>query len=289
MKTIGNKTESFKAPLIVCHYNLSELAYFQEITDLNHSPIIFIAGMPRSGSMWTYNVCRRLITAVGKTPWPDEVPLDESPAIQHALSHPPASGQVYCIKTHFQIPVGKPHMRIICNYRDIRDATLSYMRFMKCTFEQALAAARGGMQLTDHYLESQDPNVLPIPYDMMINQPQQTISTLAGFLSIPVEAAEIENIAQSLSREAVARQLEKLKTDRQDIENSNKDSLALGKLSSVPNLDGSSRLHDSSTGFQTNHISSNKDGEWRKAFSSEEQEKLMAVASDWLLRYNFIP
>ena len=42
---------------------------------MNHSPIIFIAGMPRSGSMWTYNVCRRLITAMGNTPWPDEVPL----------------------------------------------------------------------------------------------------------------------------------------------------------------------------------------------------------------------
>jgi len=148
--------------------------------------------MPRSGSMWTYNVCRRLITAADKKPWPDEVPLDESPAIQHALSQPPAPDQIYCIKTHFQIPVGKPHMRIICNYRDIRDATLSYMRFMKCSFEQALAVAQGSMELTNHYLQPQDSNVLPLRYDTIINQPQQTISSLARFLSLPTEPVEIE-------------------------------------------------------------------------------------------------
>ena len=237
--------------------------------------------------MWTYNVCRRLITAADKTPWPDEVPLDESPAIQHALSHPPAPNQVYCIKTHFQIPVGKPHMRIICNYRDIRDATLSYMRFMKCPFEQALAVAQGSMQLTDHYLQPQDQNILPIRYDVMINQPQQTIISLAEFLSMPVAPAEIENIAQSLSRDSVARQLEKLRTGNQAIEGTITDPATSGPLSSAPNLDGSFRLHDSRTGFQTDHISSNRDGEWREVFSSEEQEQLMAVATDWLQRYNF--
>jgi len=251
----------------------------QRIIPLNHSPIIFIAGMPRSGSMWTYNVCRRLITAADKKPWPDEVPLDESPAIQHALSQPPAPDQIYCIKTHFQIPVGKPHMRIICNYRDIRDATLSYMRFMKCSFEQALAVAQGSMELTNHYLQPQDSNVLPLRYDTIINQPQQTINSLARFLSLPTEPVEIEKIEQSLSRESVARQLETLKAGKQDIS---------GNLSSAPNMDGSFRLHDSNTGFQTDHISSNMDGEWREAFSTEEQEKLMAVATDWLQRYNFI-
>jgi hypothetical protein len=123
---------------------------------------------------------------------------------------------------------------------------------------------------------------------MMINQPQQTISTLAKFLSLPAEPADIENIAQSLSRDSVARQLEKLKTGKQNIEGAATDPLASGKLSSAPNLDGSFRLHDSSTGFQTDHISSNRDGEWREVFSNGEQEKLMVIAADWLHRYNFI-
>ena len=160
---------------------------------------------------------------------------------------------------------------------------------MKCPFEQALAVAKSSMQLTDHYLQAQDPNVLAIRYDTMINQPRQTISTLAGFISMLVEPADIETIEQSLSRDAVARQLEKLKTGKQDIEGTATDPLAPGKLSSAPNLDGSFRLHDSSTGFQTNHISSNRDGEWREVFNNEEQEKLMAIATNWLQRYNFIP
>lgn len=236
--------------------------------------------------MWTYNVCRRLIATAGKTPWPDDVPLDESPAIKHALSNPPGPTQVYCIKTHHQIPVGQPHMRIICNYRDIRDAMLSYMRFTKCSFEKGLAAARGSMALTDHYLQPQHPHVLPIRYDAIINQPQQTIDALARFLSLPAGTAEIEDIAQSLSRAAVAQQLEKLDTGTQSAEQAGAG--AAGNVSSAPNLDGSFRLHDHRTGFQTNHISSGGDGEWREVFSSEEQEQLMAAAVDWLGRYNFI-
>ena len=153
--------------MITGHYSTNHAC--QEATALNHSPIIFIAGMPRSGSMWTYNVCRKLITAAGKTFWPDEVPLDESPVIEHALAHPPEPNQVYCIKTHFRVPVGQPHMRIICNYRDIRDATLSYMRFMKCSFEKGLSVARGSMELTDHYLRQEHSHVLPVRYDGIVS------------------------------------------------------------------------------------------------------------------------
>lgn len=239
--------------------------------------------------MWTYNVCRSLIVAAGKEPWPEEVPLDESPAIQHALAHPPAANQVYCIKTHFRIPVGKPHMLIICNYRDIRDATLSYMRFMKCTFEKALAAARGSMELTDHYLQPRDPHVLPIRYDAILDQPQQTISTLAGFLSLRVSPQEIAHIAESLSRETVARKISQLDTEKQGSESSGTNNRPQGKISSAPNLDGSFRLHDSSTGFQTGHISSGEDGEWRNILSSAEQEKLLEISIDWLQRYDFAP
>ncbi len=254
----------------------------QEITALNHSPIIFIAGMPRSGSMWTYNVCRKLITAAGKTPWPDEVPLDESPAIQHALSRPPAPNQVYCIKTHFKIPVGKPHIQLICNYRDIRDATLSYMRFMKCSFEKALAVAQGSMELTDHYLQQSHPHVYPLPYGLMVSNPKETIRSLANFLSLPVTDATIGDIARSLSQDAVRRHVEKIESHRQDTESGKSRT-----YSTAQNLDGSLRIYDHTTGFQSNHIGSGKDGEWRDMFTSEQQAELMAVTADWLTRYGF--
>lgn len=232
--------------------------------------------------MWTYNVCRKLIVVAGKAPWPDEVPLDESPAIQHALSHPPPPNQVYCIKTHFQIPVGKPHMQLICNYRDIRDATLSYMRFMKCSFEKALAVAQGSMELTDHYLQPSSTQVFPVRYDTMISDPQDTIRSLADFLSLPVTDSAIEDIAHTLSRDAVRRHVEKIESHRQDTESGESKT-----YSTTQNMDGSLRVYDHTTGFQSNHIGSGKDGEWRDVFTNEQQTELMAITADWLTRYGF--
>lgn len=251
---------------------------------MDHSPIIFIAGMPRSGSMWTYNVCRQLITAAGKHPWPETIPQDETPAIRHALAHPPARDQVYCIKTHFEIPVGKPHMRIICNYRDVRDAMLSYMRFMKCPFDKALAVARGCMHITDHYLERPHPDVLPLRYDDIVNRPVEAIRTLAVFLALPAQEETIAEIAQALSREQVRRRLEKLSPGGQAEAET---ATVSGEVATVRNLDGSERTYDPATGFQANHISSNSDGEWRQVFTTGQQDELISVTAEWLSRYGF--
>jgi len=227
--------------------------------------------------------------AAGKRPWPEEVPQDEAPAIRQALENPPAPDQVYCIKTHFEVPVGKPYIRIICNYRDVRDAMLSYMRFMKCSFDKALSVARGSMKITNHYLEQKHPDVLPVRYDDIISSPQETIRLLAKFLSLTVTDKKIEDIARSLSREEVRRHLENMESQRTDAETAQEENGQPGALTTAQNLDGSVRVYDHATGFQTNHISSNSDGEWREVFSNEEKERLMAVATDWLQRYNFIP
>jgi len=111
---------------------------------------IFVAGMPRAGSMRTYNVVRRLIVLAGKSPWPERVPTDERSIIEDAFSKPAGDGRVYCIKTHYAIPLDRPDITILCNIRDIRDATLSFMRFMKCPFDVALESARESMKITDH-------------------------------------------------------------------------------------------------------------------------------------------
>lgn len=242
---------------------------------MEHSPIIFVAGMPRSGSMWTYNVCRKLIVAAGKSPWPEAVPQDETPLIKEALSRPPEPGQVYCIKTHFQVPVGQPHMRIICNYRDVRDALLSYMRFMKCSFDKGLSVARGCMAITDHYLQQPHPHVFPVRYDHMTGNPDKVIASLAEFLALTVSHEDIVEIEQALSRSAVKKHLASIESRQHTTGNM------------ARNLDGSVRAYDETTGFQSDHISGGSDGEWRDVLSSEQQAELMATCSDWLTRYEF--
>lgn len=207
--------------------------------------------------------------------------------IKEALSRPPDRDQVYCIKTHFQIPVGKPHMRIICNYRDVRDAMLSYMRFMKCSFEKGLAVARGSMALTDHYLRQPHPQVLPVRYDAIISHSQETIQDMAEFLGLPLPDSTLEEIAQSLSREEVKRHLRQIESLGLDQEGKLLDESKSNEFSSARNLDGSFRIYDHSTGFQTNHISSNKDGEWREVLTDSQQAALITATREWLVRYDF--
>ena len=53
----------------------------------------------------------------------------------------------------------------------------------------------------------------------------------------------------------------------------------------VNNIDGSFRIIDKKTRFQSNHITSRKEGEWCDVLLEEQKEEEMKVASDWLNKY----
>jgi hypothetical protein len=55
----------------------------------------------------------------------------------------------------------------------------------------------------------------------------------------------------------------------------------------VQNHDGSYRIFHKMTGFQSNHITDTKTGEWQKVFSAEEQKVLIHLTSDWLENYGY--
>ena len=248
---------------------------------------IFVAGMPRAGSMWTYNVARQLITLAGKAPWPEQVPPDERPAIEEALSKPAGPGRVYCIKTHFAIPTDRKNIKIICNFRDIRDATLSFMRFMKCPFATALESARESMKITDYYLRSGSRSVMPVDYDDVVGASSSAVAKIADFIGVQASDNEINRIAHHLSRERVAVRLEKLAIEA----TGHPGTIATGSNTQMQtrlrNVDGSYRVLDYKTGFQTGHITSSQTGEWREAFTAEQQYALNKLLGDWLLRYGF--
>ena len=241
---------------------------------------LFIAGMPRAASMWTYNVTRRLIRAAGMRPVPEKIPLDETRIIQQALSGRAGAGAVYCVKTHVALPMDRPDIRIICNIRDIRDATLSFMRFTRCSFDAALESARDAMRITDHYFGKGSLNVLPVDYDDILAEPVAVAGRIAAFIGAEVAAREVEAIVQALSRERVQASLRKLAPGAE----------SAGRAApQIRNMDGSYRLCDAETGFQSNHITSRGSGEWKEAFTPEQRQRLNALLGDWLQRYGYAP
>jgi len=248
---------------------------------------IFVAGMPRAGSMWTYNVVRRLLVLAGMTPWPDKVPVNERPIIKKAFSRPAGAGRVYCIKTHYAIAIDRPDTRILCNFRDIRDATLSFMRFMKCPFEQALESARESMKITDHYLRAGAPSVLPVDYDDIATAAPSVVARIADFIGVEAGAAEINDIVEQLSRGRMQARLERLHDVAVNQAGEIQSRALAGRYASIRNTDGSYRVFDTETGFQSDHITSTHSGEWREAFTAEQQRILNELLGEWLRRYGF--
>jgi hypothetical protein len=244
---------------------------------------IFVSSMPRAGSMWTYNITRALLRAAGLQPLPEEVPVDTSTFISRAFEEPPAENQVHCIKTHFVVehPEDDENTLIIVPYRDIRDCIVSYMNFMHCDFEYALNAMKH-WNPTDVYFEKKAGNILKIRYDDIVNESLQTIQTINDFVGTNVSFDQIENINEQFSRKKVKQKVDALIKTSAEQARAN-----TAVLDTTPNMDGTQRIFDKTTGFQAGHITSQKGGSWRKTLSESQQQSLLVETTDWLKKHGF--
>lgn len=244
---------------------------------------IFISSMPRAGSMWTYNITRALIQSAGLELIPQSVPTDTEPLVSEAFKKPPKENQVYCIKTHYVVepPQGDSHTLIIVPYRDIRDCIMSYMKFMNVDFEYAVRAMKH-WNPTDEYFKRQTDNILKIRYDQIVEKPLDTIHQIDKFIGAGVSRQNLEQINEQFSKKNVKKKVDDLNDIPVEQVPANS-----ATLSTVKTASGSYRVFDNSTGFQTGHISSRKDGHWREALSEDQKKLLMAETADWLLKHGF--
>lgn len=163
--------------------------------------------MPRSGSMWTYNVARSLINLSGQSFIPKDCMVDESSILLELSDSQPTDIDFACIKTHHCItPLDNSKVKFICNYRDVRDSMLSYMRFMKCGFDKAIDVVVGMMNLTDHYFKLKSSDVcLPIKYEELENNYHENIKLINEFLDLEVSDVDVNNLLEELSKKILGR------------------------------------------------------------------------------------
>lgn len=243
-------------------------------------PIVMVAGMPRTGSMWTYNVARRLIRAAGCTPWPVHIPPDPIPVFRQAMQFGVAASDVICIKVHSRFEGTVPGLKVLCNLRDVRDAITSYMRFTHRDFEDAIDGIEDSMALTDYYLGEARFDVLDIRYDDIMHRAVESIVRIGSFIGFPVSPEYAELIAGDYAREKVRSYVAELSEAGSD---RRKHAANLTQR----NSDGSVRLYDDSTGFQSGHVSDSQGGEWRTMLDASQQARLMALTGDWLARHGY--
>jgi hypothetical protein len=251
--------------------------------------IVFVAGMPRAGSMWTYNVVRAIYETRGWSVLPREIPISEQALIRQALKSEQKENEVYCIKTHWPLksPLRTKHdVRIICNLRDVRDACLSYMRFMHEDFDAGVSAMGEMMKITDYYLTRFGDGLLSVRYEDLTNTPLNVLENISGFLKVDLSENEKSAILKKFDKSNIQKKLQelpKIESDARvpvDAENGS-------RFDSVMNRDGTYRTYEKATGFQSNHITSSSDGEWKTYFDKGKAERLIELSREWLLRYGY--
>jgi hypothetical protein len=243
-------------------------------------PIVMVAGMPRTGSMWTYNVARRLIRAAGHTPWPVHIPPDPIPVFRQAMQFGIAASDVICIKVHSRFEGAVPGLKVLCNLRDIRDVIVSYMRFMHVDFDEVITGFEDSMALTDYYFQEARFDVLDVRYENIMLRAAETVTRIGFFLGFQVSPQQAEEIAGDYSRKKLRSYIAKLGDAGPDGETRKPGQ-------TQRNADGSVRFYDHTTGFQSGHVSDSQGGEWRTLLDASQQARLLALTGDWLARYGY--
>jgi hypothetical protein len=243
---------------------------------VREAKIVWVAGMPRCGSMWTYNVARALLAGDGHVVVPAQVPKLEAEVhaeAQRAIADPDPR-RIWVLKTHHAIPFGAKRSLVILPLRDPRDVVMSLMRFMRVPLGHATRQVDAWAALLDHYRRTLPPaQVLWLRYTDIALRPAGVVEEIARFLAVACAPATRDGLVAGLSKAAVRARLEKLAAGGAGADR-------------VTNPDGSIRLFDPESGFQTGHVSDYRDGDWRRVLPAADAALIAERYADFLVRHD---
>ena len=249
---------------------------------------LWVAGMMRSGSMWTFNVARAALRAAGRQVLPDPVPQadEEMFGFANQAKVDQDINKVWVLKVHSFIRKDAPRSGFINTRRDLRDALMSYMRFMLCDFDHALAAMVEAGEITEYYKSFESNMILHLRYEHIVNHPLDVARDIAEFCGVTLTEAGIANVVGQFEKARVERLI-------RDRENEIKQRADAGEVilesELVPQRFQSNvvRAFDPKTGFQSGHVSEYRDGSWRELLTQGQQQRMHAVLGDWLRRNGY--
>jgi hypothetical protein len=230
--------------------------------------IILNSGIPRSGTVWAFNVFRAVWQSAGvefrTEHWNCESDMHErlpriSPA-EHVLIH-----------THDFTPgldalARRPGVRSFFNYRDPRDVVVSQMQLHDIPFEIAA-------QMTTFAYKSLTcalavPGIMFLPYDHIIDHAPALIFQMAAKIDILLNFRMVNQIAESTSSGQHQRTMNRL--NRQTPSTG---SAEIGSLNT-----GARDIRYCKASLVTDrHIQSGRTGRWRDELTPDQQQHVCAI------------
>jgi hypothetical protein len=248
---------------------------------------VWVAGMPRAGSMWTFNVTRAALRNHGFKVLPEYTPKNDQDMLavyeQNIADDDPET--VFVLKTHSPILQDLSRSLFISNERDLRDAMISMMRFTRCGREGGLQRTLGMAAVVDYFHTFDPDKIIHLRYDDVIARPDQALASIITFLGLEPDPSLHDVIAefskervQKLIKQQHAKLVETIAVDPEKAQEN-----------AVFNNDGSARVYDHVTGFQGGHVSDYKDGSWREILPHDILTWLDNQLGQWFKRHGYPP
>jgi hypothetical protein len=238
-------------------------------------PLTLCTGILRSGSTWSFNVCRLMATAVAGR---ERKPIASSYLMVDQLDRflQTNGGKVpgpTVLKAHGLGPIGLEMVRTglakaVCTYRDPRDCVASMITFAGYTFEQAAEAI--ALALTDLDRYGAAGNTLFVRYEDMITDRLAQVRRIADYLGVTLDSNLLARIDEMSSLEQSKRICEQLESRPQEQLYRSMDH----------RVDPQTWLHD-------NHIQSGKAGRWKDEISADQAQTLQNLYAPWLSRLGY--
>jgi hypothetical protein len=242
------------------------------IETTSSTSMIFCTGMLRSGSTWSFNVCRLLAQVAGRQRnqpfWAGYLTLEQC---ERFLSQ--SNGRFpgpTVVKAHGLGPLAMRHLtmeqaKAVCTFRDPRDCVASLMQFTNERFDIACARILEGLRMLDLYPQDQ---TLFIHYEDLLGDRLAQVRKIAAHLSISPEESLLRRIDELTSIEK-SREICRDLTNRPDTQV----------------IHSENHRVDPKTWLHHNHIQDGRSGRWRDQLTDEQVDHADQIFAPWLARW----
>jgi hypothetical protein len=158
--------------------------------------LVLCNGMPRSASTWSYNVAMALLRHTAQEVYGG---YDEN--LHRFLRGLPASCAHAVLKCHSLDAAGLglaqlQAAKVIYTWRDLADATASFMTMFDVDFERAIAVMSSSLDL---YRRHRSNGALILSYEAITRQPTESVAAVASYLNVAERQELIAEIAEANS------------------------------------------------------------------------------------------
>ena len=234
----------------------------------------WIASVPRTGSMWTTNVIKEILINSNLNVLPNLQLKNDDEYLElyknQAFIDKNISNK-YVFKIHTRLASLPPRSKVITNIRNPYDICASFYEFMSSNLEKAIECGFRLSIFINHY-KNISKDLFMVKYEEIENQPKNLIKKLADLCDVSLSETQIEKIIFTLSKDNISKIIEKndnqIKSDKINKKNIDSRKIIIDEAENY-------RYFDLKTGFQTNHISSRKTGQWKVVFSKQQIEQVI--------------